>query len=73
MPLSVHYKWKEIIDIVWKTINEKLNGTNFRQKVPLSQRVTLIYSTNGILRSYIWTSCCHVDTRNELQELLKTR
>ena len=32
LPLSMHHKWKEMIDFVYKTTNEKSKGGNSQQK-----------------------------------------
>ena len=36
LPPSMHHKWQEIIDIVCKTSNGKLELMNFQREVPFS-------------------------------------
>ena len=41
LPLSMHHKWEEMIDFVWKLFNEISQRTYSRPKVFLSQMVNL--------------------------------
>ena len=58
IPLSMHQKWEESIDIGCKATNGKLWGTNSRRKVPLSFKGNSI----GLLRASAVTEtlvmCC---------------
>ena len=41
--IVLHHKWKEVIDIACRTNNKrKIIGTDSWQKVPLSERMTLL-------------------------------
>ena len=55
LPLNMHHKWKEMIDIVCKTTTETSEGNNFQWKVPLSLRVTpIITSYTTLWKFVIW-------------------
>ena len=42
-PLSIHYKWKEIIDIVYKTTEGKVMANQFQTETPIQLKGSLYW------------------------------